>query len=118
MEKQDPDDPVAMYIREVSNLEPLPEDEETSLFKELRNKGNGDKTNVERRLIESKLVLVVKVAQKHSAVGVPVLDLIQEGNLGLAEALRKFAERPVGDFTTYATTCIEEAIRKALGKSK
>lgn len=116
MEKHDRNDPVAIYVREVSNIEPLTEDEETSLFQELRDNGNGDKTKVKRRLIESKLVLVVSIAQKHSAVGFPVLDLIQEGNIGLAKAVRGFTERPIGDFTTYASICIEDAIRKALGK--
>ena len=46
-----------------------------------------------------------------------MLDLIQEGNLGLMKAVRSFAERPVGDFTAHAAACIEDTITKALGKS-
>jgi DNA-directed RNA polymerase sigma subunit (sigma70/sigma32) len=120
MEKHDPDDPVAVYIREVGNVEPLTQDEETKLFQELGNKGNSDKIrqNVETRLTESRLALVVSVAQKHSASGVPVLELIQEGNLGLMNAVRSFAERQSGDFTSYAATCIEDAITRTLVKSK
>jgi RNA polymerase primary sigma factor len=120
MEKYDPDDPVGVYIRELGNIEPLTKDEEAKLFQELGNKDGSDKTreNVERRLIESRLALVVGVAQKHSASGVPVLELIQEGNLGLMNAVRRFAESPIGDFTAYATTCIEDAITKTLGKSE
>src|SRR5215469_3500167 len=112
MEKHDPDDPVALYLREVSNIEPLTKDEETRLFQELGNEGNRDKTreNIARTLLENQLALVVKVAQKHSALGVSMLDLIQEGNLGLMNALKSFAKKPVGDFTSYATTCIEDAI--------
>jgi DNA-directed RNA polymerase sigma subunit (sigma70/sigma32) len=47
-----------------------------------------------------------------------MLDLIQEGNIGLMNAVRSFAERPIGDFAAHATSCIEDAIAKALGKSK
>ena len=43
-----------------------------------------------------------------------MLDLIQEGNIGLMNAVRGFAERPVGDFADYASTCIDDAIKKAL----
>jgi RNA polymerase sigma factor (sigma-70 family) len=68
-------------------------------------------------LIESQLMLVVNIARKHSASGVPMLDLIQEGNIGLMKAVRSFAERPVGDFTAHAAACIEDTITKALDKS-
>ncbi len=47
-----------------------------------------------------------------------MLDLIQEGNIGLMNAVRSFAERPIGDFTAHAAACIEEALAKALGKSE
>ncbi len=71
MEQHDPDDPVAIYIREVGKIETLSKDEETKLFQELGGKGNWDETreNVARRLIESRLALVVSVAQKHSTSG-------------------------------------------------
>jgi RNA polymerase primary sigma factor len=62
-------------------------------------------------------MLVVNIAEKRSASGVPLLDLIQEGNIGLMNAVRSFAERPIGDFTAYAAACIEEAITKAFRKS-
>jgi len=93
--------------------------EETKLFRELGHSGDWDeqRENVARRLIESQLMLVVNIARKHSASGVPMLDLIQEGNLGLMKAVRSFAERPFGDFTAHAASCIEDTITKALGKS-
>jgi len=93
--------------------------EETKLFRELGNSGDWDeqRENVARRLIESQLMLVVKIAQKHSASGVPMLDLIQEGNIGLMNAVRSFAERPIGDFTAHAAACIEDTITKAVGES-
>jgi RNA polymerase primary sigma factor len=119
MDHNDPNDPVAFYVREVSTVEPLTEAEEAKLFLELGHSGEWDeqRENVARRLIESQLMLVVNIAEKHSAFGVPLLDLIQEGNIGLMGAVRSFAERPIGDFTAHAAACIEEAITKAFGKS-
>ena len=66
-------DPVAMYIREASNVEPLTKDEEARLLRELGHSGDWDerRENVARRLIESQLMLVVRIAQKHSEAGVP-----------------------------------------------
>jgi len=88
MEKHDPDDPVAMYIREASNVKPLTKEEEAKLFQELGRLDHwGDldqqREKVARRLIESQLMLVVNIAQRHSASAVPMLELIQEGNIGL-----------------------------------
>jgi DNA-directed RNA polymerase sigma subunit (sigma70/sigma32) len=76
METHDPNDPVAVYIREVSNVDPLTKVEERKLFRELGHWGDWDeqRENVARRLIESQLVLVMSIAQKHSAAGVPMLD--------------------------------------------
>jgi RNA polymerase primary sigma factor len=115
MENSDPDDPVAMYIREASSVGPLTRDEETKLFQELAGSEDWDEAreNVARRIIEAHLAQVVSIAQKHSSSGVPMLDLIQEGNIGLMNAVRSFAENPIGDFTDYATSCIDDAIIKA-----
>jgi DNA-directed RNA polymerase sigma subunit (sigma70/sigma32) len=117
MEKRDPDDPVAMYMRELSTIEPLTRNEETSLFQELRGTiGTDQREAIQRRLIESQLPLVASIAQKYTASGIPMLDLIQEGNLGLMNSVRSFAVKPTGDFPTFAATCIEDAIKKAFGK--
>jgi RNA polymerase primary sigma factor len=117
MDSHDPNDPVAVYVLEVSQAEPLTKMEETTLFRELGHPGGWDrqKENAERRLIERQLMLVVSIAQKHSASGVHVLELIQEGNIGLMNAVRSFAERPIGDFTAHAAACVEDAITKVLG---
>jgi DNA-directed RNA polymerase sigma subunit (sigma70/sigma32) len=114
MENHDPDDPVAVYVLEVSKVEPLTKMEETKLFRELGHSGDRDEQReiVTRRLIESQLMLVVSIARKYSASGVPMLDLIQEGNIGLMDAVRGFAERPIGDFTAHAADYIEDAITK------
>lgn len=119
MGRHDLDDPVAVYIREVSGIEPLTMDEETKLFQELRQgKGTKESEIVAQRLVENRLALVVAIAEKHSASGVPMLDLIQEGNVGLMNAVRGFAEKPIGDFGAYAAPRIEDAISKAFGRSK
>jgi len=104
-------------MREVGTLKPLAVDEEIKLFRELAGPGDWDEAqeDVARRLIEAHLAQVVTIAQKHSASGVPMLDLIQEGNKGLMNAVRGFAESPVGDFTDYAATCIDDAIKKVCG---
>ncbi len=117
MENYRPDDPVAVYVREVGSVTPLTRDEEIELFRKLAGPGDWDEAreNVARRLIESHLTQGVSIAQKHSASGVPMLDLIQEGNIGLMNAVRSFAESPIGDFTDHATTCIDDAIKKAFG---
>jgi DNA-directed RNA polymerase sigma subunit (sigma70/sigma32) len=119
MDNHDPNDPVAVYVLEASKVEPLTKTEQTKLFRELGHSGDWDeqRENVARRLIESQLMWVVSIAEKHLPCGVPMLDLIQEGNIGLMNAVRSFAERPIGDFTAHAAACIEDTITKAFGKS-
>jgi RNA polymerase primary sigma factor len=120
VENESLNDPLAMYIREVSKVEPLTKDEETKLFRELGGSGDWDeqRENVARRLIESQLILVVSIAQKYSGAGVSMLNLVQEGNIGLMNAIKSFAARPIGDFPIHAAACIEERIAEALGNSK
>jgi RNA polymerase primary sigma factor len=118
METHDPDDPVTVYIREVSNIEPLTKDEEARLFRELGGRWDEAKENVARTLIESQLALVVSIAERHSPSGVAMLDLTQEGNIGLMNAIRSFAKTPIGDFSDHAAAYIEDSITKAIGKSK
>jgi len=104
---------VAEYMRELSTIEPLTKHEETTMFEKLRGTiGTEQREPIERRLIESQLPL------NTLASGVPLLDLIQEGNLGLMDSVKSFAEAPTGDFPTFAATCIEDAITKAYPKAK
>jgi len=119
LDHNNPNDPVAVYVREVCKVEPLTKTEEAKLFRELGHSGEWDeqRENVARRLIESQLMLVVNIAEKHAASGTRLLDLIQEGNIGLMNAVRSFAERPIGYFAAHAAACIEEAITKAFVKS-
>ena len=117
MSDHDPDDPVAVYMRELGSIAPLPKDEEMQLFRQLAGAGDWDEAreNVARRIIEGHLTQVVSIAQKYPDSGTPILDLIQEGNRGLLNAVRSFAERPIGDFTDHAAACIDESIKKTFG---
>lgn len=70
------------------------------------------------KLIESQLSLVASIAEKQTASGIRMLDLIQEGNLGLMKSVRSFAEAPPGGFPTFAASCTEDALTKAYPKAK
>lgn len=120
MEKHTPADPLLIYLREVSSIDPLTDDEETTLFRELAARPTWDEQSelFARRLIENRLPLVVSLAGKYSASGVRMLDLVEEGNLGLIKAVRSFALHPTGDFASHAASCIEDALRKLVGKSR
>jgi len=120
MENFDPDDPVTMYLRELENVQPLTRAEEKELFRNLREADTSDdrRENVARRIIETHLLLVVRAAERHSSTGISKLDLVQEGNIALMQAVQSFAERPVGTFSKYATTLIEEAVEKLAANRK
>jgi RNA polymerase primary sigma factor len=115
METHNPDDALAVYVKEVGNVEPLTKDEEAKLFRELGAQDEAREIVAERRLIEGHLAQVVSIAQKRSTSGMPMLDLIREGNLGLMNAIRKFAQKPIGEFTDYAADCIDDAIKARFG---
>jgi RNA polymerase primary sigma factor len=116
MENHDPNDPLTVYILEACTTEPLTKAEETTLFQELGHSRHLDeqRERAMRRVVESHLMLVVNVARKHLAADVPVLELVQEGNVGLIKAVWSFAQRPIGDFSAHAVPCIEDAIKRYL----
>ncbi len=103
-------DSIQMYLREIGKIPLLKAEEEISLAK---RKERGDK-EADRKLIEANLRLVVSIAKKFVGKSLSLLDLIQEGNIGLFRAVKKFDYRRGFKFSTYATWWIRQAITRAL----
>ncbi|MBT4722643.1 sigma-70 family RNA polymerase sigma factor [Candidatus Falkowbacteria bacterium] len=103
-------DSIQMYLREIGKVPLLTGDEELSLAK---RKERGDR-EAEMMLISANLRLVVSIAKKFVGKSLSLLDLIQEGNIGLFRAVEKFEYRKGYKFSTYATWWIRQAITRAL----
>ena len=103
-------DPVRMYLREIGRVPLLTAAEEVALAKRIERRDMAAK----RRLIEANLRLVVSIAKRYVDRGLPFLDLIQEGNLGLIHAVEKFDYRRGFKFSTYATWWIRQAVTRAI----
>lgn len=103
-------DSVQMYLREIGKVSLLTSQEEVDLSKR-KEKGDQEAKN---KLIEANLRLVVSVAKKYTGRSLSLLDLIQEGNIGLFRAVEKFDYRRGYKFSTYATWWIRQAITRAL----
>ena len=132
----DSDDAISLYLREIGNIPLLTPEEEVDLARRLergrtarrrlvRNgfdpkererleRGVREGEVARRHLIRANSRLVVSIAKKYMGHGVPFLDLIQEGNLGLIRAVEKFDHRRGYKFSTYATWWIRQAITRAL----
>jgi RNA polymerase primary sigma factor len=103
-------DPLKLYVRQIGDGRLLTPSEERELA---RLKDEGDDA-AKRRLIEANLRLVMSITRNYTKAGVPLLDLIQEGNLGLIRAVEKFDYRLGFKLSTYATWWIRQAITRAL----
>jgi len=120
------DDPVRMYLREIGRVPLLSAEEEVRLAQRMeRGKVErlkplpnyrliDDGEEAQRRLTEANLRLVVSVAKKYIGRGMSLLDLIQEGNIGLIRAVEKFDYTKGYKFSTYATWWIRQAITRAI----
>jgi RNA polymerase primary sigma factor len=104
------EDPLKLYVRQIGGGPLLTREEERELA---RRKDEGDE-DAKRRLIESNLRLVMAITRNYTKANVPLLDLIQEGNLGLIRAVEKFDYRLGYKLSTYATWWIRQAITRAL----
>lgn len=104
------EDSIQMYLREIGKVPLLKADEELILT---RKRARGDKA-AEKKLIEANLRLVVSIAKRFVGKNMSLLDLIQEGNIGLFKAVEKFDYRKGFKFSTYATWWIRQAITRAL----
>lgn len=104
------DDSVNLYLSEIGKVPLLTHDEEIELAKRIEQ---GDQ-EARNKLIEANLRLVVSVAKRYVGRGLPFLDLIQEGGIGLIKAVEKFDYRKGFKFSTYATWWIRQAVTRAI----
>ena len=102
-------DPVRTYFREIARVPLLTGAQEVALAKRIEHRD----MEAKRKLIEANLRLVVSIAKRYVRTGMPILDLIQDGNLGLIRAVEKFDYRRGYKFSTYATWWIRQAISRA-----
>ncbi len=104
------EDPVQFYLRSIGRIRLLTAKEEIELARRIQM---GDSLS-KKKLVQANLRLVVSIAKKYLGRGLPLLDLIQEGNLGLIRAAEKFDAEKGFKFSTYATWWIRQAITRAL----
>ncbi len=105
-------DPMSQYLRDISSLPMLTREEEIELARRVQK---GDRDAI-RKLVEGNLRFVVSVASKFSASSIPMIDLVNEGNIGLMRAAEKFDPDRGVKFITYAVWWIRAAIQSALAK--
>ncbi|NJD91512.1 MAG: sigma-70 family RNA polymerase sigma factor [Geobacter sp.] len=104
------DDAIKLYLRDIQKTRLLTADDE----RELANRITAGDKAARDRMIESNLRLVVKIAKRYMNRGLPFLDLIEEGNLGLIKAVERFKISKECRFSTYATWWIRQSIERAL----
>lgn len=103
-------DSVKIYLREIGKVPLLTAQQETELAKRI---AEGDE-DAKQDLIQANLRLVIAIAKRYAGRGMPFLDLIQEGNMGLIKAVDKFDYTKGFKFSTYATWWIRQAIARAI----
>ena len=104
------DDPVRMYLKEIGRIKLLSPEEEQEVAKKM---AEGDEA-ARQRMSEANLRLVVSIAKRYVGRGMQLLDLIQEGNLGLMKAVEKLDYTKGYKFSTYATWWIRQSITRAI----
>ena len=104
------DDPVRRYLKEIGRIKLLSPEEEQEIAKRM---ADGDE-DARKRMSEANLRLVVSIAKRYVGRGMQLLDLIQEGNLGLMKAVEKFDYTKGYKFSTYATWWIRQSITRAI----
>lgn len=102
---------LSQYMRDIGRFELLSAEEEVELAAKIRE---GDESARER-MINSNLRLVVKIARDYEGFGLPLSDLINEGNIGLMKAVERFDPEKGGKLSTYASWWIKQSVKRALG---
>ncbi|MBU1912208.1 MAG: sigma-70 family RNA polymerase sigma factor, partial [Candidatus Omnitrophica bacterium] len=103
-------DAIKLYLKAIKETPLLTAAEEISLAKKVRA-GN---VHAQKRMIQSNLRLVVNIAKRYSKLGVPMMDLIEEGNLGLMKAVKKYNPYKGYRFSTYAAWWIKQYITRSI----
>ncbi len=103
-------DAIKLYLKDIKNIQLLSPDEEKKLARKIK-RGNKE---ARKKMIQSNLRLVINIAKRYSYFGVPMLDLIEEGNLGLMKAVTKFNPERGYRFSTYASWWIKQYITRAI----
>jgi RNA polymerase primary sigma factor len=107
---ESPDTNIGLYLREISQVPLLTPQEEVKLAAQIK-RGN---RNAREKMIKANLRLVVKIAHDFSNYGLPLLDLVSEGNIGLMKAVERFDPKKGGKLSTYASWWIKQSIKRAL----
>jgi len=107
---EDSDSGIKIYLREIGQIPLLTPEEEIELAARIKK---GDK-EARAKMIRSNLRLVVKIAHDYANLGLPLLDLISEGNIGLMKAVERFDPAKGGKLSTYAAWWIKQSIKRAL----
>src|SRR5579859_802713 len=106
----DGDTAIKLYLREIGQVKLLTPQEEIELAARIKK---GDK-KAREQMIKANLRLVVKIARDYEGIGLPLLDLISEGNIGLMKAVERFDPAKGGKLSTYGSWWIKQAIKRAL----
>ena len=106
----DGDTAIKLYLREIGQVKLLTPDEEIELAARIKK---GDK-KAREQMIKANLRLVVKIARDYEGIGLPLLDLISEGNIGLMKAVERFDPAKGGKLSTYGSWWIKQSIKRAL----
>ena len=101
---------MALYMREVGEVDLLTVEEENALAARIKQ---GDEAAREH-MIRANLRLVVKIARDYEGLGLPLLDMINEGNIGLMKAVERFDPAKGGKLSTYGSWWIKQSIRRAI----
>ncbi len=110
VERQDTDSAIKLYLREIGQVKLLTPQEEIELAARIKK---GDK-KAREHMIKANLRLVVKIARDYDGIGLPLLDLISEGNIGLMKAVERFDPAKGGKLSTYGSWWIKQSIKRAL----
>ena len=109
-ERHDGDSAIKLYLREIGQVKLLTPQEEIQLAARIKK---GDK-KAREHMIKANLRLVVKIARDYDGIGLPLLDLISEGNIGLMKAVERFDPAKGGKLSTYGSWWIKQSIKRAL----